>query len=232
VSPFGGAEARLATNPYTCGLPGVASDGGPLVLDFATSMVANGKVMNYANKGTVFDDNVLLTADGVATNDPSAMWTQQKGGAGSRQGGLDSQGGSLMPFGLHKGSGLALMCALLAGGLSGGGTEQPSGQQGPGPILNHLFGVFVDPAAVEKAGGAAVGDMQKEMKSFIDYYKSSRPIDPERPVLAPGEPERAAMAERKANGIAIAAHTWDTLCGTAKRVGVEQSVIDATLLRK
>ena len=125
-----------------------------------------------------------------------------------------------------------MICALLASGLSGGGTEQPSGEQGPGPILNHLFGVFVDPAAVEKAGGAAVGDMQKEMKSFIEYYKSSRPIDPERPVLAPGEPERAAMAERKANGIAIAAHTWDTLCGTAKRVGVEQSVIDATLLRR
>ena len=50
--------------------------------------------------------------------------------------------GSLMPFGLHKGSGLALICALLAGGLSGGGTEQPSKQGGPGPILNHLFGVI------------------------------------------------------------------------------------------
>ena len=73
-------------------------------------------------------------------------------------------------------------------------SQQPSGQQGPGPILNHLFGVFVDPATVDKAGGAAVGDMQKEMKWFIDYYKSSRPIDPERPVLAPGESERAAGA--------------------------------------
>ena len=69
------------------------------------------------------------------------------------------------------------------------------------------------------------------MKSFIDYYKSSRPIDPERPVLAPGEPERAAMAERTANGIAIAAHTWGTLSGTAQRVGVAQSVIDAALRR-
>ena len=171
-----------------------------------------------------------VTAAAWLGADPSAMWTQQKGGAGSRQGGLDSQGGSLMPFGLHKGSGLALMCALLAGGLSGGGTEQPSGQKGPGPILNHLFGVFVDPAAVEKSGGATVADMQEEMKAFIEYYKSSRPIDPEKPVLAPGEPERAAMAERKANGISIAAHTWGTLSGTAARVGVDQSIIDATLL--
>ena len=72
VSPFGGAEPRLATNPYTCGLPGVASDGGPMVLDFATSLVANGKVMNYANKGTKFDDEVLLTKEGVATNGKSA----------------------------------------------------------------------------------------------------------------------------------------------------------------
>lgn len=51
VAPFGGAEARLTTNPYTCGIPSVASDGGAMVLDFATSIVANGKVMNYANKG-------------------------------------------------------------------------------------------------------------------------------------------------------------------------------------
>lgn len=161
----------------------------------------------------------------------AAMWTQQKGSAGSRQGGLDSQGGSLMPFGLHKGSGLALICALLAGGLSGGGTEKPDGQKGPGPILNHLFGVFIDPAAVERAGGATVADMQEEMKEFIEYYKSSKPIDPEQPVLAPGEPERAAKAERTANGIAIAAHTWGTLSGTAERVGVPKDVIDSTLMR-
>lgn len=31
VSPFGGSSARLATNPYTCGLPGIATDGGSVV---------------------------------------------------------------------------------------------------------------------------------------------------------------------------------------------------------
>jgi len=64
VAPFGGAEARLSTNPYTCGIPAVAHDGGAMVLDFATSLVANGKVMNYANKGTKFDADVLLTNEG------------------------------------------------------------------------------------------------------------------------------------------------------------------------
>ena len=43
-----------------------------MVLDFATSLVANGKVMNYANKGTKFDDEVLLTREGVATNGKDA----------------------------------------------------------------------------------------------------------------------------------------------------------------
>lgn len=60
VAPFGGVEARLTTNPYTCGIPGVGIGGGPMVLDFATSMVANGKVMNMANKGQHFDSPVLI----------------------------------------------------------------------------------------------------------------------------------------------------------------------------
>lgn len=45
VARFGGADARLSTNPYTCGIPAVAHDGGAMVLDFATSLVANGKVI-------------------------------------------------------------------------------------------------------------------------------------------------------------------------------------------
>jgi uncharacterized oxidoreductase len=117
------------------------------------------QLMNYANLGATFDSAVLLTKDGTATNDPSAMWTRQSAsgdGAPSRQGGLKPEGGALMAFGLHKGSGLALMCSLLGGGLTGGGTELPNNQGGPGPILNHMLGVFIDPVAVEKAGGASV----------------------------------------------------------------------------
>lgn len=51
-----------------------------------------------------------------------------------------------MAFGLHKGSGLALMCALLAGGTSGGGTERPGHQKGG--YLNNLFGAFIDPVSI------------------------------------------------------------------------------------
>lgn len=234
VSPFGGAEARTATNPYTVGIPAIASDGGAMVLDFATSIVANGKVMNYANKGTKFDEEVLLTKDGKVTNDPSAMWTQQlAGGLGSRVGGLEWQGGSIRAFGLHKGSGLGLMCEMLAGGLSGGGLLLPRNQKGPGAILNNLFGVFIDPAAVARTSGgqspSRLEEMKAEMREFVDYFKSSRPIDPGVPVLAPGEPEKLAMAERSANGIKVATHTWATLSETAKAAGVDEAMIKATL---
>lgn len=116
---------------------------------------------------------MLLDKHGNATNDPAAMWTQaQDGDANSRQGGLTFQDGCLMPFGLHKGSGLSLICALLAGGTTGGGTERPEHQEGPGPILNHVFAVFIDPEAIERSGGPSVASMKDEMRAFIEYQPS------------------------------------------------------------
>jgi uncharacterized oxidoreductase len=159
------------------------------------------------------------------------MWTQAEEGDGpSRQGGLTFQNGCLMPFGLHKGSGLSLMCALLAGGASGGGTEHPANQTGPGPILNHCFAVFIDPVAIESSGGASVTSMRAEMKQFIDYYKSSRPLQEGAPVLAPGEAERISSERRREHGIDIASHTWQTLSQTARGVGVAEGLISAALL--
>ena len=71
--------------------------------------------------------------------------------------------------------------------------------------------------------------MHGEMAAFVEYFKSSQPIDPTKPVLAPGEPERASVVERTAHGIPIAADTWSTRTATARRLGVGEAVIAGTL---
>src|SRR3954454_24235584 len=43
VAPFGGVQKRLSTAPYCVGIP--RQGRGPIVLDFATSIVAEGKVL-------------------------------------------------------------------------------------------------------------------------------------------------------------------------------------------
>ena len=77
----------------------------PILLDFATSRVALGKVRVAHNAGKPMIDGALLDHAGQPTTDPSVMYTQPRG--------------AVLPFGEHKGSGLALVCELLAGAIVG-----------------------------------------------------------------------------------------------------------------
>ena len=77
----------------------------PVILDMATSAIALGKVRVAGLKGEDVPPGCLFDAEGRPTNDP----------------GVIASGGSLGPFGGHKGSGLAYICELLGGALAGSG---------------------------------------------------------------------------------------------------------------
>ena len=62
VAPFGGVYRRLSTAPFTVGFPLANAD--PIILDFATSMVAEGKVMVAANGGAKLPPGALIDQDG------------------------------------------------------------------------------------------------------------------------------------------------------------------------
>jgi hypothetical protein len=104
VAPFGGAEARFTTNPYCTAIPRKGQE--PIVLDFATSQVAMGKVRVANNKKIQMEEGLLIDAAGNATTEPGVMY--------------NAPYGAILPFGLHKGGGLAVICDLLAGALTGG----------------------------------------------------------------------------------------------------------------
>ena len=104
VAPFGGAEPRFTTNPYCTAVPRKGKE--PIVLDFATSQVAMGKVRVANNKKVAMDEGLLIDFAGRPTTDPGVMY--------------NAPYGAILPFGLHKGGGLAVICDLLAGALTGG----------------------------------------------------------------------------------------------------------------
>ena len=206
VAPWGGGEARYVTNPVCIAVPGTENTP-PTLLDMATSLIALGKARVAMSKGEQVEEGLMIDADGKPTTDPSVMYGNPKG--------------ALLPFGDHKGSGLALMCELLAGGLSGGGTIQPDNPQLQS-IINNMFTIVIDPARL-----VDMTWLRSEIDATITYVKSARPVDPDKPVIVAGDAERARTAERMAAGIEINDEAWAEMRASGESVGMEGRVFDA-----
>jgi uncharacterized oxidoreductase len=205
VAPFGGAEPRMLTNPYCCTLP--RPDGEHIVLDFATSAVAIGKLRVAFMKGETVAPGVLMDAEGRPTQDPRAIFS----GGGPR--------GFLLPFGLHKGGGLQILCELLGGALAGQWTVQPDAER-YGAAVNNMLSIVIDPDAL---GGREA--FEAEADAMLDFIRGTRPSEGVAAVLAPGDPERAAKAQRLAAGVPIDDNSWRDIVNAAESVGVAQAEI-------
>ena len=101
VVPFGGRRPTLGTNPHSWGFPTVDAIGFPIVVDWATSTVAMGRVTQLAREGKSLPPESAVDKDGMPTLDPDNV-------------------AALLPFGRHKGYGLALLDELFAGYIGGG----------------------------------------------------------------------------------------------------------------
>ncbi len=197
VAPFGGRDARFVTNPFCVGIP--MPDGEPVVLDFATSRVAMGKVRVAFNKGERVKPDTLLDADGEPTDDPAALFAEP--------------GGALLPFGEHKGYGMAVVCEILGGALAGGMTlhERPASRA----IINNMLTFIVDP---ERLGTAE--RLAREAMAFAEWVRASPPMAGIDRVRLAGDPEREWRRAR-ATSIPIDATTWAQILAAGASVGVE-----------
>jgi len=204
VAPFGGAQARFGTDPVCIALPG-EHDTAPVVMDWATSMVAYGKARVAYHDGSVFPEPVLVSADGVPTADPSVMFTDPPG--------------ALLPFGSHKGGGMLFVTELLAGILSGGGTLADDNV--PRGLVNNMVSIVIDPRTLGDAGWQSA-----QLRDMIAYATSARPAVAGRPILVPGEIERQREADRLARGIEIGDEEWAGIRDAGRAHGVPESVFD------
>jgi hydroxycarboxylate dehydrogenase B len=206
VAPYGGYEARYSTNPYCTALP--ATEKTPMmVLDMATSRVAQGKVRvaHYAEKPMPMDD-ALVGPNGKPTTDPGVVFREPMG--------------AMMSFGQHKGSGLAILCDLLAGGLPGGGTARPELNTGD-TIRNNMLTIVIDPAQFNS--GVPFAD---EFDSLVAYVKSGQPAEGHDEIMVAGEPEQKTMDKRKAEGISIDDNTWAEMIKLGCENGMTETEFD------
>jgi LDH2 family malate/lactate/ureidoglycolate dehydrogenase len=100
VVPFGGRFPTLGTNPHSWGFPTTDAVGFPVCIDWATSVVAMGRVQQFVRENRPLPPGCAVDADGRETTDPNKVK-------------------ALLPFGQHKGYGLSLIDELLAA-YSGG----------------------------------------------------------------------------------------------------------------
>ena len=197
VAPWGGGDARFGTNPFAVGIPVPGRE--PIILDLATSVIAQGKARVAYNKGEALAPGQMIDDHGRPTTDPKY--------------GVVEPIGALRTFGEHKGFGLALVCELLGGALAGGMTVHAPGS-GQQRVLNGMLTILFDP---RRLGDASV--CVAEMQAFVDWVKASPPQPGTDHVRVAGEPERECRAQRLANGVPVDATTWTELLAAATKLG-------------
>jgi LDH2 family malate/lactate/ureidoglycolate dehydrogenase len=94
VAPYGAREGRLDTNPIACGFP---TEADPIVWDIATSAISGSEVYKRVTTGQALPEGVAVGPDGLPTVDP-----------------VEALAGALLPWGGHRGSGLAMVVRLLS----------------------------------------------------------------------------------------------------------------------
>lgn len=182
VVPLGGKFPTLGTNPHSWALPTMEAVGFPICLDWATSTVAMGRVQQLLREGKELPPNAAVDADGKPTNDPAkAKW--------------------LLPFGAHKGYGLALLNELYAafiGGslptLRGRPDISPAGEKTSAAFFFHV----IHPEAISASAFALGRDQKANLKAVIEDILGHG----NESCMLPGQPEaNAAKASDEAGGL-------------------------------
>ena len=182
------------------------------MLDFATSIVAEGKCLVASRGGKKLPKGALIGADGTLSEDPQVLY-----GPYTPDGPRDhTKGtGAIRAFGEHKGSGLAFICELLGGALTGTGATAPNRR-----FANGMLAFYIDPDVVDPAHV-----FDGEITRYTDFIRQTKPVSGVDQVLIPGDPERKTRAERTRNGIPLPDDTWAAIVNTAREVGVSEASI-------
>jgi LDH2 family malate/lactate/ureidoglycolate dehydrogenase len=192
VVPFGGAEGGLGTNPLAWAFPRAAGKP-PILLDYATSAVAQGKLQVARAKGESVPPGCIIDKDGNPTTDVEQYF----------------DGGHLLPFAGHKGYSLSVVVELLAVGLSHGTQIPPTDRAGCFYVQAMSPSAFV-------AGNA----FEAYVESLAERLTSMPPAKGFSRVLLPGEPEATTREDRQKNGIPVAERTWEQISQVASDLGV------------
>jgi hydroxycarboxylate dehydrogenase B len=167
-------------------------------------------VLVASRGGKPLPEDALIEPDGRLSGDPRTLYGPYTP-LGPRD--LTKGTGAIQAFGEHKGSGLALMCEMLGGALTAGGTSGPVDERGR--IANGMLSIFLSPSHF-----GTQAEFERMGLAYAEWVSGCRPADPAAPVQLPGEPEAATRAARLECGVPVPQDTWASIRATAERLGV------------
>lgn len=208
VVPFGGKFPVLGTNPHSWGLPTQDACGFPIVIDWATSTVAMGRVQVLKREGKPLPPGAAVDAAGNPTTDPNeAAW--------------------LLPFGAHKGYGLSLLIEVMGAMIGGslptlrGGGAHPDVKSQPFPAdekrTSSFYFQVIHPDAISSGMFAKGRTFNENMKAVIGDILGHG----NEGCMLPGQPEAQNAAHtEKAGGLLFTTAEVEALNEIADEVGM------------
>jgi LDH2 family malate/lactate/ureidoglycolate dehydrogenase len=197
VAPYGGVEPLFGTNPISVA---AADEHDEFALDMATSQVCFGEVKHRRAAQRPLDSGWATDLRGLPTTEPDEAY-------------------ALSPLGGYKGQGLAMAVTLLGSVLTGAPpdwhlAQVGEGTPGQGRGVGHLL-LALDPCAFTGQAEFSAG-----LADLLGTIRAASPAVQSRPVLAPGDPQRAHEHERWVHGIPLDERTADVLSTLAGDLGV------------
>ncbi len=193
--PVRGTTPALGTNPIAFAAP-THDPARPVLLDIATTTVAFGKINIARRAGKPVPAGWAVDEHGQALTDSQQAYDGRR---------LAPLGGT-RELGAHKGYGLALMVEILCATLTG--ARQKDLETG------HFF-LVLDPGAF-RSGDAFGADLDE----LLDRMRAVVPVEPNLPVLIPGDPEHDTFERRRNEGIPL----LHTLMDEVRAVCLESGV--------
>jgi len=191
VAPFGGRQGRLSTNPISFASP---ADGGPIAMDFSTSMIPEGRIRQMRDAGEKIAPDLAVNNKGEAITDPGDFYNT-------------SPKGAILPFGGaqgYKGFGLSVMSQVMSGLLCGA-NWRPDGND------DNIRGNAASFIAIDIAHITGLDDYRHEVAAFAGFVKSSDLLPGHAEIVLPGELENRKLTAAEAEGLELDSVTADML---------------------
>ncbi|MBP2629742.1 MAG: malate dehydrogenase [Firmicutes bacterium] len=181
LAPWGGKKPYLGTNPIAFGFP--RKDKDPIIIDFATSIIARGKIISAARKGLTIPEGWAMDEKGRPTTDPKEALL-----------------GMILPMAGPKGYGLSMAVDVLSGVLTNAafGTEVAAYANGQKQAnVGHLF------ILIKADAFLSLESYYARVERLCEGIKNTEKAEGVNEIYLPGEREQRLAKEYTQNGILL-----------------------------